>query len=420
MVDFCSGGFNVVITKGLSPKLKAEAERIEARAREAGLDFFEVVFESLGAEEVNAVAAYGGFPQRFPSWRFGMDFERLNKGYSYGFSKIYELVINGDPTLAYLVRSNSHMEQKLVMAHVFGHADFFRHNIWFEPTDRGMPARMARHGERVTHWMERVGRDRVERFLDRVLSLDTLLDPYQPQRKRWNGDAADSPYDLLQFLMRRAPLEDWQVELVSIVRAEAYYFLPQRQTKIVNEGWATYWHSKLLTGGLLEDSEIIEFSECHAGATADSGSGLNPYKLGLELLRHAERAGEDLFALRRQHNDLSFLDEYVDADFARSSTLFQRQAAQGQSWQECKQGLLQELAWCGSPRIWTKNMDVEDGAVWVLEHGHDGRDLHSKDAFVLLGELAPAVGRAGAFGDAHRRGERELGRGHPRPGAGFR
>ena len=114
-----------MVSGSLSPELRADAERAEAMARAAGLDFFEVVFEMLDAADVNAVAAYGGFPMRYPSWRFGMEYERLQKGYQYGLSKIYELVINNDPTYAYLVRSNSRMEQKLVMAHVIGHADFF-------------------------------------------------------------------------------------------------------------------------------------------------------------------------------------------------------------------------------------------------------------------------------------------------------
>ena len=120
----------------LTPRLLEQALLTETVARSNGLDFFEVVFEMLDAKDVNAVAAYGGFSVRYPSWRFGMDFERLQKGYEYGLSKIYELVINNDPTYAYLVRSNSLMEQKLVMAHVFGHADFFKNNVWFAPTER--------------------------------------------------------------------------------------------------------------------------------------------------------------------------------------------------------------------------------------------------------------------------------------------
>ena len=141
---------------------------IESAARDAGLDFFEVVFEMLDAKDVNAVAAYGGFPVRYPSWRFGMEYERLQKGYTYGLSKIYELVINNDPTYAYLVRSNSLMEQKLVMAHVFGHADFFKHNVWFSPTES---ADGRRDGARTPTRVRELRRpprpgDAVERFLD--------------------------------------------------------------------------------------------------------------------------------------------------------------------------------------------------------------------------------------------------------------
>ena len=133
----------------LPADLRRQARLTEAAAREVGLDFFDVVFEMLDAADVNAVAAYGGFPVRYPSWRFGMDYERLQKGYDYGLSKIYELVINNDPTYAYLVRSNSMMEQKLVMAHVYGHCDFFKNNMWFSHTNRKMVDEMANHADPV-------------------------------------------------------------------------------------------------------------------------------------------------------------------------------------------------------------------------------------------------------------------------------
>lgn len=86
----------------LPPRLMQAAVRAEEAAAAAGLTFFEVVFEMLDAADVNAVAAYGGFPTRYPSWRFGMEYERLSRGYDWGLSKIYELVINHDPTIAYL------------------------------------------------------------------------------------------------------------------------------------------------------------------------------------------------------------------------------------------------------------------------------------------------------------------------------
>ena len=377
----------------LTPEWLGWAKRIEQTALEAGLTFFEVVFESLPACDVNAMAAYGGFSERYASWRFGMNFERLQKGYSYGFSKIYELVINGDPTLAYLVTSNSLMEQKLVMAHVFGHADFFRNNVWFSASERHMVSRMSDHSQRLAAHSEEHGKETVERFMDRALALDTLLDPYLPQRKKWAGEQGlHSSFDILGFLERRAPLRDWQRECLSVVRDEAYYFLPQRQTKIINEGWACYWHCRILTGGILNDTEIVDFAETHAGATASSGGALNPYKLGLELFRHAERQGLDLFDLRRKHNDLSMVDDLVDEEFAKGSTYFMERAEKGQDWQEAKDELLLGLSWCGGPQIEITRVDVPVGEKLVLLHHHDGRDLHEGDARPLLNQLASLWG----------------------------
>src|ERR1700722_14110202 len=110
--------------KGLPPHLEALRKEIEGYAHGYGLDFFETVFEVLSYDELNMVAAYGGFPNRYPHWRFGMDYDRLSKGYEYGLSKIYELVINNNPTYAYLLEANADVDQKLVMAHVFRHGDF--------------------------------------------------------------------------------------------------------------------------------------------------------------------------------------------------------------------------------------------------------------------------------------------------------
>ncbi len=103
-----------------------------------GLDFFPTIFEVVDYDELNDVAAYGGFPTRYPHWRFGMEYEQLAKGYTYGLQKIYELVINNNPCYAYLMRSNALTDQKLVMAHVYGHCDFFKNNDWFSHTNRKM------------------------------------------------------------------------------------------------------------------------------------------------------------------------------------------------------------------------------------------------------------------------------------------
>ncbi len=430
----------------LPSDLRRQARITEAAARSVGLDFFEVVFEMLDAADVNAVAAYGGFPVRYPSWRFGMDYERLQKGYDYGLSKIYELVINNDPTYAYLVRSNSMMEQKLVMAHVMGHADFFKHNVWFGPTQRSMVEQMGYHAERIRGFVDQHGQDKVERFLDVALGLDGLIDPYLPLResrradnqrqqarsraeraretfeRKWGDDSQVPPigphpspsqlttrgagslptFDILGFLVEHAALEDWQTEILRIVRAEAYYFSPQRLTKIMNEGWASYWHSHLLTHGLLDASEIVDFADCHAGATAVAPGQLNPYKLGIELFRHAKARGDDIFQLRRIHNDVSFIDHVVDEEFAENNQLFvyRRNGRTGKNvvvdrdWVAIKEQLLRELSWGGTPRIQLAEADADGEGGLLLVHQHEGRDLKLDEAGEQLKTLAKVWGGA--------------------------
>ena len=168
----------------LTPRLAEARDRIRDIAAEFGLDFYETVFELVDYDQLNMVAAYGGFPTRYPHWRFGMEYEELSKSYSYGLSKIYELVINNDPCYAYLMRSNSLVDQKLVMAHVYGHCDFFKNNLWFSKTDRKMMDRMANHATRIRSFIDRFGLERVEEFVDACLSLDNLIDIHSPFIRR--------------------------------------------------------------------------------------------------------------------------------------------------------------------------------------------------------------------------------------------
>ena len=167
-------------SKPLPPHLNDLRREIEGYARGYGLEFYETIFEVVGFDELNMVAAYGGFPNRYPHWRFGMEYEQLSKGYEYGLSKIYELVINNNPSYAYLLESNMDVDQKLVMAHVFGHVDFFKHNFSFAHTNRKMMDEMANHATRVRRIIDKVGIEPVETFIDRALSLENLIDQHAP------------------------------------------------------------------------------------------------------------------------------------------------------------------------------------------------------------------------------------------------
>ena len=289
--------------QSLTPELTRLNREIEEHAREYGLDFYETFFEILDFEEMNMVAAYGGFPNRYPHWKFGMEYERLNKSYAYGLHKIYEMVINNDPCYAYLLECNHLVDQKLVMAHVYGHCDFFKNNIWFSKTNRKMMDTMANHATKVRKYIDKYGLDAVESFIDICLSIDDLIDHHSVfiERKAKPREGTEEPIiikkiasseymddfinpkefmdqqkqkleeerqrrrrfpeqpqkDILLFLIEHGPLENWQRDILWMIREEAYYFAPQAQTKIMNEGWATYWHAKIMTERALNDAEVI-------------------------------------------------------------------------------------------------------------------------------------------------------------------
>ena len=163
-------------TRPLDGELLRIRDEIYGYAKEFGLDFYPVIFEVCDYDTINILAAQGGFPTRYPHWRFGMDYDQLSKGYAYGLQKIYEMVINTNPCYAYILNANHLVDQKIVMAHVYGHADFFKNNAWFATTDRNMMAVMANHGTKIRRYMERFGQNRVEEFIDKVLSIENLID----------------------------------------------------------------------------------------------------------------------------------------------------------------------------------------------------------------------------------------------------
>ena len=163
--------------KRLPAYLRDMQQEIEVYAKEFGLDFYPILYEILDYKTMNEVAAYGGFPTRYPHWRFGMDYEQLSKGYEFGLQKIYEMVINTNPAYAYLLEGNSLVDQKTVMAHVSAHVDFFKNNYYFSKTNRKMIDGMANHAALVRRHMARHGQDVVENFIDTCLSLENLIDP---------------------------------------------------------------------------------------------------------------------------------------------------------------------------------------------------------------------------------------------------
>ncbi|MBU1069766.1 SpoVR family protein [Myxococcota bacterium] len=450
----------------LPPYLQEMQTQVETVAHAAGLDFFETRFILVDTKTLNEVAAYGGFPSRYPHWRFGMEYDRLAKGSRYGLSKIYELVINNDPCYAYLLEGNNLVDQKMVMAHVMAHNDFFKNNVYFKFTNRKMIDEMANHAVKVQKIIDRVGIESVENFIDICHSMDNLIDPYSlfiarpPATRREFEDlieearlaAADAPEaekkgvrsymkgflagdrknaaetpgpsiglrkepinptrDVLGFLLNCAPLEDWQRTILEIVREEAYYFAPQAMTKIMNEGWATFWHSRLMTHHLIDASEVIQFAHTTSGVTAQAPGQLNPYKMGVELFRDIEhrwnrgmhgKAWRDcddyekkkhwdtgakeglqkIFEVRRMFNDVTFIDEFLTPEFLTERLFYTYDYSRSKSeyvissreFSEIKSRLLFQLTNGGHPIIAVTDSDYVNRGELLLEHRHYGVDL---------------------------------------------
>lgn len=459
----------------LTAELERERVKIEKAAREVGLDFFDTIFELVTYDQLNQIAAYGGFPVRYPHWRFGMEYESLSKSYEYGLSKIYELVINNDPCYAYLMEGNEFLDQKLVMAHVFGHCDFFKNNYWFSPTNRKMMDNMANHATRVRRYMDRYGIEVVENFIDLCLSLENLIDRYSPynpkkmaeapkeidndpdedgedvqqiiqaprdgrlrvhrnymekyinppeflaeqqQRRRQEAEQRGSVFpekpekDVLNFLLHYAPLRPWQQDVLAIVREEAYYFAPQGMTKIMNEGWASYWHSKILTEKIMSDSEIIDFADRHSGTMAMSPMGFNPYKVGIELFRNIEerwnkgqfgkqweecddltakknwdqktgKGRDKIFEVRKHYNDVTFIDEFLTEDFCVEHRFFvykfNKRTGQYEvdtrDFKAIKKKLLFQLTNFGQPIISVVDANHNNRGELLLAHLFEGVEM---------------------------------------------
>ncbi len=440
----------------LPPELQKLQEEIKGYAKEAGLDFFEVIFEMLDWNQINMVASYGGFPNRYPHWRFGMEYERLSKSYAYGLSKIYEMVINNDPCYAYLLHSNNIVDQKMVMAHVYGHCDFFKNNVYFSNTNRKMMDEMANHRTRALRFVDRYGMDPIESFVDACLSIENLIDfnlliaphvareivepsmevpriktkPYlekyvnppeflDAQQKAMEEERvlshkipAKPQKDVIGFLLEQAPLEHWERDMLSIVREEAYYFAPQAQTKILNEGWACFHHSKIMTERALKPSEFIDYADHHSGTVSMQPGQLNPYKIGLELFRDIEErwnkgqfgkeynectdmrvrkewdrklglGRQKIFEVRKLYNDVMFIDEFLTPEFCAKHKLFvfafnvsaDRYEIASREFDKIKKQLLFQLTNFGYPIIHVVDANYKNHGELMLKHIHEGIDL---------------------------------------------
>ncbi|KKI91083.1 stage V sporulation protein R [Bacillus sp. SA1-12] len=410
-------------------------------AKGFGLDFYPMRYEICPADIIYTFGAYG-MPTRFSHWSFGKQFHKMKLQYDLGLSKIYELVINSDPCYAFLLDTNSLIQNKLIVAHVLAHCDFFKNNARFSNTKREMVESMAATAERIKQYEIEYGRREVETFLDAVLSIQEHIDPSLVRPKlAWTIDDIEfeeeeektvSPYDDLWNLDRKqdqkpapkkkkrkfppAPekdillfieeysreLEDWQRDILTMMREEMLYFWPQLETKIMNEGWASYWHQRIIRELDLTSDESIEFAKLNAGVVQPSRTSINPYYLGLKIFEDIEErynkpteemkklgvtpgSGRDkIFEVREIESDISFIRNYLTKDliFREDMYLFQKQGRDykivDKDWESVRDQLVSMRVNGGFPYITVNDGDFLKNNELYLKHWYEDIELDLK------------------------------------------
>jgi stage V sporulation protein R len=441
-------------------RLRDAIDHAWEEARKFGLDPFPTHFELVPATIMYEFASYS-LPGRFSHWTHGKAYHRQKMQYDFGLSKIYEMVVNTNPSYAFLMDMNDLLQNTFVAAHVFGHTDFFKNNAYFQHTSRRMIDKASIHAERIAKYEFDHGKAEVEHFLDAVLSIQEHVDynllvreekpkdpdeqipkspgPYddlwnmgrqkkaEEERDRRPGKTPKFPEkpqkDLLLFLSQHSPhLEPWQRDIVDIVRTEMLYFVPQMQTKVMNEGWASIWHSRIMRRlgetGVISDAETIEFAQLHSGVLSPSKTSLNPYYLGFKMYEDIERRWdnptqeeqdrlgrkpgkglEKIFEIREMENDVSFLRNYLTEDLIKDLDLYlykkegDEWVIAEKNWEKVRNGVVASLNNFGAPYLVIENGDYHGNRELYLTHVFEGQELDMNYAEKTLQHVYMLWGR---------------------------
>jgi len=423
-------------------------------ARKFGLDPFPTRFEIVPATVMYEVGSYA-LPGRYSHWTFGKAYHRMKTMYDFGLSKIYEVVINTNPSYGFLLETNSPIQNKLVMAHVLGHVDFFKNNIYFSKTNRRMVESVSTHSGRMTEYEFKYGRKSVEKFLDAVLAIEEHIDPnffikrdnpQDPPRRKlariegryddlWKiGEKQEAETvedekprgqqlpekDLIYYIMRHSPhLQPWQRDVMAMMHEEMEYFIPQMQTKTMNEGWASFFHARIMRELDLTDNEHLEFADLHSGVVSPHKGQLNPYYLGYKIFEDIERrwdnptteererfgrrggeGREKIFEVRELDSDVSFLRNYLTEELCEELDLFVYELVEEEEWtitekrwERVRDQLVANMTNFGFPYIEVADGDYNGNRELYLRHAHEGAELDTRYARKALEHVYTLWGR---------------------------
>ena len=379
------------------------------------LDWYPITYETCDYREMLGNMSYHGMPTHYGHWSYGKSFEVQHQQYQAGVTGLpYELIINSNPCISYLMKENPLYLQILIMAHCVGHSDFFKQNRNFMYTraDTVVP-RMRNAKKRIQKYIEdpSIGITKVEQLIDSCHALSYQV-PRMPcdireihkERKEHQAWALKNDkkidvnkipykpeYDILGFVSEYGhKIPDWKLDIIEIVRDEAYYFMPQIRSKIMNEGWACFWHYKILHDLDLPASLHLPFLKSHNQVVRPHIGRINPYHVGFHLFNKIEeRYGlEECFIAREVHNDESFIRQYLTQEDCEELNLFSYGEEQDRivvkdvsdeiGWKECKNLLLRQVGGNSIPVICVG--EIDNDSLLVLHHEHDGRDLQISHA----------------------------------------
>jgi stage V sporulation protein R len=418
------------------------APRIEALARGLGLDYHPVDFEFVPTTFMMEVAVYG-LPVRMPHWSFGVRYihQLIQRGM--GLSRIFEVMFPGNPCHAYLVSSNTLSENTLVTAHVLGHADFAKNNQLFVRFERMAGSQLLEHAAAQAHRIEAAmtefGRERVEAVLDAALALEAHINtnlelhrPLYPAQEQTPADVPNDPfrkrfkelpgekgtpqarsvpqlapvppnpeYDLLWFIAHYASeLQGWERDIFLAVREESFYFYPVFACQIMNEGWATYWHVRLLReADFLPEGIYLDAIKAHSdvvrpfAAQQQTALAVNPYHLGFSMWENiVEKHGiEKARQICREEDDFGFVRNYLDRQLAEKLGLFVFEGAQSgeiritsNNIDRVREAILAPRFNFGAPRIHVAERRHDGTLVLTHDHESDGRGLDLRRAEKVL------------------------------------
>jgi spore cortex formation protein SpoVR/YcgB (stage V sporulation) len=345
--------------------------RLEDLARDRGLAFDPVIFQLTDSDEIAEVASMG-LPNRFVHWYWGGVYKELVTQQNKEVFNILELVLNTAPSHAFLRSTNTYLENVLVIAHVFGHADFFANNHWYQKSNKNMLNEAERHARMIRAYERQYGRDRVEKLLDALLTVATSVNAFErsPKERRRR---------LMYYLEEKAPLEDFERTVLEAIREEAEYFDLIQRTHIINEGWATFVEAELLTR-LLSAQEWASISVHLCNRPA-------PYTIGYTLFKSIrDHDGFDrALELRRFYEDVSLIDTVLTDDLVRRLDIFvydPKEKQKSYDLQKVKEMLINQKLHKGDPRI---EVDPSScGRDLLLVHQDEDRKLEPKRVGLFL------------------------------------